>query len=110
MSFCFVFLIKEVLQKRYRKMEDSRQETNESSSTESDTHQESGENMDFEDSQDSVWTTQSTSNTTFDSHKHNPDLESVDSGKILSLLLNLIEPYITVPIIVHLISFSYSIN
>ncbi|XP_046648728.1 DDB1- and CUL4-associated factor 8-like isoform X2 [Daphnia pulicaria] len=74
-----------VLQKRYRKMEDSRQETNESSSTESDTHQESGENMDFEDSQDSLWTTQSTSNTTFDSHKHNPDLESVDSDEAVTV-------------------------
>ena len=36
----------------------------------SESEQETGENMDFEDSQDSVWTTQSTSNTTFDSNKN----------------------------------------
>lgn len=41
---------------------------------------ESGENMDFEDSQDSVWT-QSTSNTVYDSHRQDPDHESADSGK-----------------------------
>ena len=68
-------------------MDESRQEQHESSSTESETHQESGESMNFEDSQDSVWTTQSTSNTVFNSHQQIPDLENGDSGKILQLLL-----------------------
>lgn len=57
----------------------------ETSETEVVNQQDLGENMDYEDSQDSVWTTQSTSNTTFDSNKQDP--EGADSsGNDLSKL------------------------
>ncbi|KAK4004382.1 DDB1- and CUL4-associated factor 8 isoform X1 [Daphnia magna] len=67
-------------------MDGSRQHLteSESSSTESDSHLESIRIMDFEDSQDSISTNQSTSNTTIDSHRQNPELE-IDSDGTYSI-------------------------
>lgn len=69
-------------------MDGSRQHLteSESSSTESDSHLESIRIMDFEDSQDSISTNQSTSNTTIDSHRQNPELE-IDSGNIVPIVI-----------------------
>ncbi len=62
-----------------------RQQPDDSETEQENLHQNLGENMDFEDSQDSVWTTQSASNTTFESHKQDPelDLDDAESGKYI---------------------------